>query len=53
MLKKQQETEGLDLGGGSNIFCEGQMGEEGFDFWNTHFLGMAFVVEKDEASNLL
>jgi hypothetical protein len=29
------------------------MGEEGFDFWNAHFLGVAFVVEKDEAANPL
>jgi hypothetical protein len=41
------------LGGGSNIFSDGQMDEEGFDFWNAHFLGVAFVVEKDETANPL
>jgi hypothetical protein len=45
MVKEQGGTEGLVLGGGGNIFGDGQMGEEGFDFWNAHFLGVAFVVE--------
>ena len=28
---------------------DGQVGEEGFDFGDTHLLGVAFVVEEDEA----
>jgi hypothetical protein len=30
-----------------------KMGEKGFDFWNAYVLGVAFVVEKDKAANLL
>jgi len=41
--------EGLILGRGGDLLMDGQVGEERFDFGDTHLLGMAFVVEEDEA----
>jgi hypothetical protein len=37
----------------NNVFGDDQRSEAGYDFWNTHFLRAAFVVERDEAANLL
>ncbi|KKI99432.1 hypothetical protein PROH_12535 [Prochlorothrix hollandica PCC 9006 = CALU 1027] len=34
-----------------NVFSYGQVGEEGFNFFGSHFLGMAFVVEQNVAPN--
>jgi hypothetical protein len=42
MVKEQLGTEGLVLGGGGNIFCDGQMGKEGCDFWNAHAVLRSF-----------
>jgi len=33
------------------VFIDGEVGEEGFDFGAAHFVGVALVVEQDEASD--
>jgi len=37
------------LGGSGDLFVDGQVSEEGFDLRDAHLIGVAFVVEEDEA----
>jgi hypothetical protein len=48
-VKKENSAEGLALGGGGDVFIDGQMSEEGGDFRSAHVFGVTLVVEKDEA----
>lgn len=48
-VKEQKCAEGLRLGGSRHVLIYSQVGEEGFDFRDIHGLGMALIVEEDEA----
>ena len=48
-VEEQKGTEGLMLGGGSDILFDGQMGEERFDFGRPHLVRVAFAMEQDKA----
>ena len=37
------------MGREGNLFVNGQIGKEGFDFCYTHVFGMAFVMKEDES----
>jgi hypothetical protein len=52
-IEEEDGVEGLVLGGGGDIAFNCEVGEEGFDFGDTHFVGVTFVVEEDEAANPL
>jgi len=39
-IQMQQCTEGLILRGSRHLINDGQMGEEGLDFWHAHIFGM-------------
>jgi hypothetical protein len=41
------------LGGGGDVAFNCEVGEEGFDFGDAHFVGVTFVVEEDEAADSL
>jgi len=49
VVEEEDGGEGLVLGGGGDVFVNGEVGEEGFDFGRVHFGGVAFVVKEDEA----
>ena len=34
------------MGGGGDVAFDGKMTEECFDFWNAHFLWVAFIVKQ-------
>ena len=51
LVKEEQRTEGLVLGGGGDVAVKVEMGEKGGDFFFAHLVGMAFAVEEDEAAN--
>ncbi len=38
VIQKEQGTEGLVLRGSGDLFCDGEVAEEGFDFGNAHAL---------------
>lgn len=48
-VEEEEGSEGLILGGGGDASLDGEVGEEGLDFWGAHLAGVAFVVEEDEA----
>jgi hypothetical protein len=48
-VKEPERAEGLRLGGSRHVLIYSQVGEEGFDFGDIHGLGMALIVEEDEA----
>lgn len=48
-IEKEQGAERLVLRGGSNILIDGEIGQEGLHLGRPHLLGMALVVEEDEA----
>lgn len=52
-IEKQDSVEGLVLGVGGDVAFNCEVGEEGFDFGDTHFVGVTLVVEEDEAANPL
>lgn len=47
--QEEQSAEGLILGGGRHVLCDGQMGEESLDLCATQLPGMLFVMEEDKA----
>jgi hypothetical protein len=49
-IEEDEGAEGLVLRGGSNFALGGEVGDEGFDFGIAHFIGVALVVEEDEAA---
>ena len=48
-VEEEQGAEGLILGGGGDVPLDGQVGQEGLDLRGAHLLGVALVVEEDEA----
>src|SRR3990170_4430798 len=48
-VEVEQRGESSILRRGSDLAFDGEVGEEGRDFGVAHFLGVAFVVEKDKA----
>ena len=48
-VQEEQSAEGLILGGGRHVLCDGQMGEESFDLCATHLPGMLLVMKEDKA----
>src|SRR5688500_1802173 len=48
-VEKEKSGEGLVLGGGADMAVNGQVREEPSDLRRSHFIGMALVVEQDEA----
>ena len=50
-VEKQERTEGLVLGRSGHVLLHSQVGEKGFDFGAAHFVGMALVMEQDEAGD--
>jgi hypothetical protein len=49
VVEKQQCGQGLILSGGADPVMDGQVGEKGFNLRGVHSVGVAFVVEEDEA----
>jgi hypothetical protein len=49
-IEEEEGTEGLVLGGGGDVFFDGEVGEEGFDFGDAHVSGVPFVMEEDVAA---
>ena len=52
-VKEEQGAERLILGGDGDVFIGCEVRKEGFNFGGTHFGGVAFVVEEDEAADPL
>jgi hypothetical protein len=52
-VEEEESAEGLVLGGGGNVVDRGEVGQKGFDFGDTHVLGMTLVVKEDVAANPL
>ncbi len=50
-IEKEDGRESLVLGGGRDVLFDGEVGEEGLDFWGAHFERVAFVVEEYEAAH--
>jgi hypothetical protein len=50
-VKKEQGAERLVLSGRSDMALDGKVGEERGDFLFSHGVGVAFIVEEDEATN--
>jgi len=50
-VEEEEGGEGLVLGGGGDMFLDGQVGEKGFDLLGAHLFGVALVVEEDEAAD--
>lgn len=48
-VEEEEGGERLVLGGGGDVFFDGEVGEEGLDFWGAHVFGVAFAVEEDVA----
>lgn len=48
-IEKEKGAERLVLGGGGNVFFNGEVGDEVLDFGCTHVFGMAFAVVEDVA----
>jgi hypothetical protein len=48
-IQENNGTERLVLGGGGDVFLNGEMAEKGF--WFSHLFGMALVMEQDKATN--
>ena len=49
-VEEDDGAEGLVLGRGSDFALGGEVGDEGFDFGNSHSFGVAPVVKEDEAA---
>ena len=50
-IEEEDGRESLVLGGGGDVLFDGEVGEEGLDFWGAHFERVAFVVVEDEAAH--
>ncbi|OGO18828.1 MAG: hypothetical protein A2Z14_00400 [Chloroflexi bacterium RBG_16_48_8] len=48
-IEEEEGAKGLILGGGGHVFVHRKMSEERPDFRRAHLIGMALVMEKDEA----
>lgn len=48
-VEEEDGAECLVLGGGGDVFFDGEVGDEGLDFGGAHVFGVAFVVEEDVA----
>jgi len=52
-VEEEESEVSLVLGGGGDIFFDGWMGEEFFDFRQSHFSWMKFIVKEDVTANPL
>jgi hypothetical protein len=49
-IEKQKGTEGLILGGGGDVLCDGQMSQKSRNLGASHFFRMLFVVKQNVAT---
>jgi hypothetical protein len=48
-VEEEESGESLILCGGGDVLFDGEVGEEGLDFWGAHVFGVTFVMEEDVA----
>jgi len=51
-IEEEKGAEGLVLGGGGDVFLDGQVGEKGFDLGSAHVGRVTHAVEVDIAFDL-
>src|SRR5690348_8268614 len=51
LVEEKQSAKSLVLGRGSDIAVDGEVAEEGGNFFFTHLVGMTSVVEEDETAD--